>query len=57
MKEVRHLSSRLFFTRKFFITCFIMVPSLSLQGRQIVTGMCGGYCGVCRPYRTLRVAL
>ncbi|CAB4028007.1 A disintegrin and metallo ase with thrombospondin motifs 9 [Paramuricea clavata] len=27
------------------------------EGRQIVTGMCGGYCGVCRPYRTLRVAL
>ncbi|XP_028407987.1 A disintegrin and metalloproteinase with thrombospondin motifs 9-like [Dendronephthya gigantea] len=27
------------------------------EGRQVITGMCGGYCGVCRPYRTLRVTL
>ncbi|XP_046840031.1 A disintegrin and metalloproteinase with thrombospondin motifs 9-like [Xenia sp. Carnegie-2017] len=27
------------------------------KGRQIVTGMCGGYCGVCRPFQTLRVVV
>lgn len=27
------------------------------EGRQIVTGKCGGYCGACRPYRWLRVTV